>query len=109
VKVVRPVLKEMDGFHGVLYTLYHYQLNPFQVEKIAESAQALKTKMDALNKAVLPERLKAKTEAFTAQRAALAKSVDEVAAAVGTKNEARIKAAVEAMHGAYENLEKLFQ
>lgn len=109
VKVVRPILKEMDAFHGALYTLYHYQLSPFQIEKIAESAQALKAKMDVLNKAVLPERLEAKTEAFTAQRAALATSVDEVSVAVGAKNEARIKAAIEAMHSAYENLEKLFQ
>ncbi len=109
VKVVRPILKEMDAFHGVLYTVYHYQLSPFQPEKIAESAQALKAKMEVLNKAVLPERLKTKAEAFAAQRAALSKSVDEVSAAVGTKNEARIKAAIEAMHNAYENLEKLFQ
>ena len=109
VKVVRPVLKEMDEFHAVLYTLYHYQLSPFRLDKVAESAEALKTKMEALNRAVLPERLKVRAEAFTAQRAALAKSVDEVSKAVGTKDEATIKAAVEAMHGAYENLEKLFQ
>jgi hypothetical protein len=109
VKVVRPVLKEMDEFHGALYTLYHYQLNPFQLAKVTESAQALTVKMEALNKAVLPERLKAKTESFTAQRAALARSVDAVTATLGTKDEARIKVAIEAMHGAYENLERIFQ
>ena len=108
-KVVRPILKEMDEFHGALYTLYHYQLNPFQIAKVTESAQALTVKMDALNKAVLPDRLKAKTDAFTAQRAALATSVDAVSASLATRDEAKIKVAVEAMHGAYENLEKLFQ
>jgi hypothetical protein len=109
VKVVRPVLKEMDEFHGALYTLYHYQLNPFQLAKVTESARALTVKMEALNKAVLPERLKAKTEAFVASRAALAKEVDAMAAVLGTKDEARIKAAIEALHGAYENLEGIFQ
>jgi hypothetical protein len=109
VRVVRPVLKEMDEFHGALYTLYHYQLNPFQLARVTESAQALKVKMEALNKAVLPERLKAKNEAFVASRAALAKAVDAVAAELGTKDEARIKSAIEAMHGAYENLEGIFQ
>jgi len=108
VKVVRPILKEMDEFHAALYTLYHYQLSPFQLAKVTESAQALKAKMDVLNKAVLPDKLKAKTEAFAAQRAALGKAVDAVSAAVGTKDEAKIKAAVEAMHSAYENLEQLF-
>jgi hypothetical protein len=109
VKVVRPVLKEMDEFHAALYTLYHYQLSPFQLAKVTESAQTLKAKMDVLNKAVLPDRLKARTEAFAAQRTALGKSVDAVSAAVGTKDEAKIKAAVEAMHGIYEDLEKIFQ
>lgn len=109
VKVVRPILKEMDDFHTSLYTLYHYQLKPFQLARVTESAQALKAKMDALNKAVLPERLKAKTDAFTAQRAALAKAVDEVAAALGTKDEAKITKAIEGMHTAYENLEQVFK
>ena len=108
-KVIRPILKEMDEFHGALYTLYHYRLSPFQIANVTESAKALTVKMEALNKAVLPDRLKAKTEGFTAQRAALAKSVDAVSAALGTKDEAKIKAAIEAMHGAYENLEALFK
>ena len=108
VKVVRPVLKEMDEFHAALYTLYHYQLKPFDLAKVAQSAGTLKAKMDVLNKAVLPERLKAKTEAFTAQRAALSTAVDALASTIASKDEAKIKAAVEAMHGAYENLEKVF-
>jgi hypothetical protein len=108
VKVVRPVLKEMEDFHATLYVLYHYQMTPFQLAMAAESIEALKTKMDALNKVTLPERLKAKTEAFTAQRAKLAKALDEVAALVPGKDESRIKAAIEVMHSQYESLEKVF-
>lgn len=108
VKVVRPVLKEMEDFHATLYVLYHHQLSPFQYDKASESVRTLQTKMDALNKAALPERLKAKTDAFTAQRARLAKSVDDVVAVLDTKDRAKIQAAIELMHTQYENLERVF-
>jgi len=28
VKIVRPILKEMEDFHASLYVLYHYQNEP---------------------------------------------------------------------------------
>ena len=83
-------------------------MSPFQLAKAAESIRALQVKMDALNKAALPARLKAKTDAFNAQRARLGKSIDEVVALLDSKDESKIKAAIEIMHGQYENLEKVF-
>jgi hypothetical protein len=108
VKIVRPVLKEMEDFHATLYMLYHYQMSPYQPEKAAESIRTLKVKMGALDGAALPDRLKAKTEAFNAQRARLSKSVDELVALLDAKDESRIKTAIEIMHTHYENLEKVF-
>ena len=108
VKVVRPILKEMEDFHASLYVLYHLQMSPFQLAKVSESIGTLKVKMDALNKASLPDRLKARTDAFDTQRARLSKSLDEVAALLGTKDESKIKAAIEMMHAQYEGLEKVF-
>jgi hypothetical protein len=109
VKIVRPVLKEMDEFHGSLYVLYHYQMSPFQLAKAAASVQALKTKMDTLNKAVLPASMKANIDAFTAQRARLGKALDAVAALLEGKDEPKIKEAIELMHAEYEKLEKVFE
>lgn len=108
VKLIRPVLKEMEDFHASLYVLYHYQMQPFQLAKVSESIQALTVKMDALNKAALPARLQAKADAFNAQRTMLGKAVGDLAALLPGKDEAKIKAAIESMHGAYENLEKVF-
>jgi hypothetical protein len=108
VKIVRPVLKEMEDFHATLYVLYHYQMSPFQPEKAAESVRTLKVKMDALNAAALPDRLKAKTEAFNTKRDRLSASIDELVALLDGKDAARIKAAIEIMHAQYENLEKVF-
>jgi hypothetical protein len=108
VKIVRPVLKEMEDFHASLYVLYHYQMKPFQLAKAAESIQALKVKMDALNKAVLPDRMKASTDGFNAQRARLSRSVDSLVALLESKDEAKLKEAIELMHANYEGLEKVF-
>ena len=108
VKIVRPVLKEMEDFHASLYVLYHYQMNPFQLAKASESIQALKVKMAALNKAVLPDRMKASTDGFNAQRARLSKSVDSLVALLESKDEAKLKEAIELMHANYEGLEKVF-
>jgi hypothetical protein len=108
VKIVRPVLPEMEDFHASLYVLYHYQMSPFQFDAVSGSVQALQAKMDALDKAALPDRLKAKTEAFNAQRARLSKSVADLAATLATRDASKIKAAVELMHTHYENLEQVF-
>jgi NADH dehydrogenase/NADH:ubiquinone oxidoreductase subunit G len=108
VKIVRPVLKEMEDFHATLYVLYHYQVNPLQIEKASESIRTLKVKMDALNNAALPDRLKAKTEAFNTQRGRLSKSIDELIALLEGQDASKIKTAIEVMHSQYENLEKVF-
>jgi primosomal protein N'' len=108
VKIVRPVLKEMEDFHATLYVLYHYQINPLQPEKAAESIRVLKVKMETLSSATLPERLKAKTEAFNTQRARLAKSIDDLIAVLDSNDASKIKTAIEIMHTQYENLERVF-
>ena len=108
VRVIRPVTPEIDAFHQALYVLFHYDMEKFSQPTVSEHVQGLKAKMDALNAAALPDRLKAKAPAYEAARATLSKSVDALVAAVAGKNEAAIKAAVERVHTDYENLEAVF-
>lgn len=108
VRIVRPVLKELEAFHGTLYVLYHRQLDPFAYDAVAQSVRTLDEKMVPLAAAALPERLKARQEAFLGARGALSAAVD---AAVGTlpgKDEKEIRAAVELLHTRYQELEKVF-
>jgi hypothetical protein len=108
VRIVRPVLKELEAFHATLYVLYHRQLDPFALEPVSQSVRTLNEKMVPLAAAALPERLKAKGEAFLVARGALSAAVD---AAVGTlpgKDEKAIRAAVELLHTRYQELEKVF-
>ena len=109
VRVVTPVLPELEDFHGTLYVLYHSQMNPFALEKVTESVNALKVKMAALDKAMLPDRLKAKAEMFTAQRDRLAKALAAVSGTLAGKDESKIRDAIELMHAEYQKLEKVFE
>lgn len=108
VKIVRPVLEEMEDFHASLYVLYHYQMSPFAMAGATSTIGTLKTKMDVLDRAVLPDRMKAKAEAFSAQRARLSAAVGRLVALLPGKDEVRIKEAIELMHTEYEKLEKVF-
>ena len=108
VRTIRPVTKEIDAFHQVLYTLYHHQLDPYDGAAIKASVPRFQEKMAALAKAPLPERLAAKTPAYEAARAQLGKEVEAFAAAVAGGGEAKIKAAAESMHSAYVKLESVF-
>jgi hypothetical protein len=108
VRVIRPALKEIEDFHAVLYMLYHYHTPAYDIEKIKASVSELQAKMEALNKAVLPERFKKKEEAFVASREKLAASVAALAATLPSNDEKKIKAAIETMHSDYEALQGVF-
>lgn len=109
VRIIRPALKEIDDFHSSLYLLYHYYLPSYQIEKIRDSASELKLKVDALNRAKLPDRLKSKEAAFTTARAKLSKSVDDLKIAVASNDREKIKDAVTTVHADYENLNGVFE
>ncbi len=109
VRIVRPVLKEIEAFHSVLYMLYHYYLPEKQTEKIARAAVDLQMSMDSLNAASLPTRLKKREEAFVAARAKLSASVAEVRAVIPSNDEKKITQAINAMHSDYQALERVFE
>jgi hypothetical protein len=109
VRTIRPVLKELDEFHQVLYTLYHYHMPAYDIEKIRTSVGELSAKMKTLNAASLPDRLKSKKQDFTAKRKALDKSVKQLAKVVkAKKSEQQVKDAIVAMHDRYQALESVF-
>jgi hypothetical protein len=109
VRVIKPALPELDDFHGALYVLYHSQMNPLALAKVTASVETLKEKMAALDKATLPDRLKARTEAFSAQRDRLAKALTAVSGTLAGKDETKIRDAIELMHAEYQKLEKVFE
>jgi hypothetical protein len=103
-RTLRPALKELEEFHATLYTLYHYELPAGAIEKIRLSTAALKVRMEALNRAVLPARLQSKAGAFAAARVSLGASRAALDSVLSTNDDSAIRSAVVSMHGRYEAL-----
>lgn len=108
VRITRPVLKEIDAFHQVLYMLYHHYLPGKNQQQIASSVAELKDKMAMLEKATLPDRLKKKEAVFIAARTALARSVKALDVSLAKDKPKEFSARVETMHSDYQALEKVF-
>ncbi len=109
VRTIRPVLKELDQFHAVLYMLYHYYMPEKATGKIRESAAELSNRMKALNAAQLPPREAKKQEAFTAARAQLSDAVNALAAVAASSDEQNVREKILAVHAKYQALERVFE
>ncbi len=109
VRIVKPVLKEVDAFHQELYMMYHYYSPNFEIEKIKTSAEVLKTKMEAMMSAKLTKRLEPRQEKFDLARKGLMDAVVKLNEVVEvSKDKKAITDAVDGMHSKYAELEKVF-
>lgn len=106
VRIIRPVLKEVDEFHKVLYVVYHKYLPAKDYAKIKEASGDLAARAEAITKAALPKRLEPKTDAFQKSAADLNEAAKALAAATPDTS---VAAAVETVHTKYQALEKVFE
>lgn len=105
VRIIRPVLKEVDAFHKELYVIYHKYLPDGNYEKIKEVAPLMLEKAKAIKTAKLNKKMESKKDAFN-------KAADELIASTEVLNKATketYKDDVEKMHRSYQNLEKIFE
>ncbi|HMA54238.1 MAG TPA: hypothetical protein VKT17_07225 [Acidobacteriota bacterium] len=108
VRILQPVLKEMEEFHKVLYVVYHTDLPAKNWEAVRAAAPDLKAKAEAVTAAKLSTRLEAKAEAFAKASAELVKAAT-VLAGLGPKADgAAVEQAVQKLHSRYQDLEKIF-
>jgi hypothetical protein len=108
VRSIRPVLKEMDDFHKVLYVVFHKDMPDKKWDNIRAAAPELKAKAEAVTLAKLPTRLEAKAESFKAAAGELLKAASTLAALSPVADGAAIEQAVNTLHGRYQELEKIF-
>lgn len=109
VRIIRPVLKEVDSFHQELYMLYHYYSPESNIEKINASAKILKEKGATLKDAKLPERLISKKDKYESFVAQLNEAVIKLNSDVAGKKIDTIKKSVNNVHDKYQKLERLFE
>lgn len=110
VRLIRPVMKEIDFFHQELYMLYHYYLPDYDIEKLRSSTAELIKRMDPLDAAQLPARLKEKQDSFDKARQGLRNSLMQLQKTISDNpDQATVSNAVESMHDHYQAMMAVFE
>lgn len=108
VRVIRPVVPELETFHQHLYGLYHYYGPGYDLEKIQRAADAMAADVPPLQAAQLPSRLEDRQETFDASVAELGNQVAALLLVLQDPSRDDVDAAIEAVHDAYEAVEGIF-
>lgn len=108
VRIIRPLLKEIDEFHQVLYMLYHYYAPEKNMAKVKQSAVDLKEKMELVKKAKLSKRIEQRKEKYELAVAELNTAVEKFNEAVKGDEVKIIEDSVDLVHTKYQGLEKIF-
>ncbi len=108
VRVIRPVVPELEAFHQELYKLYHYYSPANEQTSIREAVNAMAEKVVPLGAAKLPERLADRQAEFEAGVAALGVQVNALSGILEAGDREDVQAAVEALHSAYAAVEAIF-
>jgi hypothetical protein len=108
VRIVRPVLPELEAFHRHLYGVYHYYGPGYDLEKIRASAEEMTAAIPPLQAAQLPERLAEHQAHFETAVTQLGEAVGALMATLEDPSRADVEAAIERVHAAYEEVESIF-
>ena len=108
VRTIRPVVKELEAFHQELYKLYHYYTPDYDLENIRSVVPVMQEKLAALKEVTLPSRLSDRQADFHTAVQDLEAACSELAEILPQEDREEIKAAVEKVHTAYQNTEKIF-
>jgi hypothetical protein len=109
-RMVRPVMTEVDVFHQELYMLYHYYMPDYDLEKIRVSTAELVSRMEPIKQAQLPPRRQDKQKAFDQRKQSLSGALAELEQAV--KNDPgkdSVIQAIEKVHDQYRALVAVFE
>jgi len=110
VRLIRPVMKEIDQFHQELYMLYHYYMPEFNVQKIKDSTAELLLRMEPIEKAKLPARLTDKQSVFDQAKTDLKKSLNQLQQTVADEaDKDQVNKAIETVHDKYQTLVEIFE
>jgi hypothetical protein len=108
VRAIRPVAKEVDAYHKVLYVVFHKYLPEKNYADICKIAPEMTVLAEAITRATLSKRLEPKMEAFQAAAAKLLAETRLLEAAGKSCLEKDIVPLVGTVHGAYQALEGVF-
>jgi len=109
VRIVKPVTKEVDEFHKVLYMIYHHYGPNKNTEELSKAIDDLYLRADELKNCVLPKWATDKKEDFTKAADELYTSTRELKDLKDSKaDDKKIQSSIDKVHTNYQKLEALF-
>jgi N-acetylglucosamine kinase-like BadF-type ATPase len=109
VRIIRPVTKEVDEFHKVLYMIYHHYWPNKNMEEFGKAVDDLAMRADELANCVLPKWASDKSDSFKEQSQKLYESTKNLKELKDSEaDETQLNKAVEDVHDNYVALESLF-
>lgn len=109
VRIVKPVTKEVDEFHKILYMIYHHYGPNKNTEELSKAIDDLYLRADELKNCVLPKWATDKKEDFTKAADELYNSTKELKELKDSKAEEKlINGGIDKVHTNYQKLESLF-
>lgn len=109
VRIVKPVTKEVDEFHKVLYMIYHHYGPDKNLAELSKAVDSLMIRADELKNCVLPKWATDKKDEFAKAADELYSSTKELQTLKNSKAEDKlINAGIEKVHTNYQKLEALF-
>jgi hypothetical protein len=109
VRVIRPVAKEVDDYHKILYVIYHKYYPAKDYKAIAGVIDDLIAKAEACVDAKLSKRLESKTDQFKTEAQKLVEKTKDLKTALQSNDPKTIDKAVDVMHSQYQDVEKVFE
>jgi hypothetical protein len=109
VRVIRPVVKEMDEFHKTLYVMQHTYVPERRWDAVCGIAGELVARAEAVAGATLPKRVEGKAAAFKTAAGALVADAKALAAACRVNRPSEIEQAADRLHSRYQQLEQVFE
>ena len=109
VRIVKPVTKEVDEFHKVLYMIYHHYGPDKNTAELNKAIDDLQMRADELKNCVLPKWATDKKEVFSKAADELYISTKELKELKDSKaDEKQIQSSIDKVHTNYQKLEALF-
>jgi hypothetical protein len=109
VRIIRPVTKEVDEFHKVLYMIYHHYWPNKNKEEFSRAVDDLQFRAEELNTCVLPNWAADKAEVIKEQSQKLFNSTNTLKKLKdNSADDSEIDNAIESVHNEYMALETLF-
>lgn len=109
VRIVKPVTKEVDEFHKVLYMIYHHYGPNKNTEELNNAIDDLMMRADELKNCVLPKWATDKKDDFAKAADELYNSTKELQTLKNSKADYKqINEGIEKVHTDYQKLEALF-